>query len=368
MRAALLVSSLALLLLGSGGVGADEGRVFRCATPGEVRTALESAGPGDTILLEGGTRYEIDRSFRLRASGGEGKPIRFTSNDPSGQGRYALITTVEGKKEPDLTAIRVLGAYWELSRLEIGGTRVDRGDGYWDTNGFQLGIYLMGAGSHHNAVEDVHIHHTHNAAVAVRDESHHNTFRRLNIHDVGEWLDEGYNAHEAEGFYIGSSKGVAEAGNKARVHDILIENSVVGPGVLGQYVDIKYGASGVSVRDNVFHCGRKTYNEEIIKVAGFGNHIEGNRFIGSNPRLTRYIHIFTRKTRDPVRVDYGGSKDVPVPSGRDNTVVNNVFIADVSHIRPVDIDVESDVRSSLRVEGNRLESPDGNATTKRNNM
>ena len=203
-----------------------------------------------------------------------------------------------------------------------------RDNNYWDTHGFRIGLYLSGPGSHNNVVEDIHIHHTHNTAVAVRNLSHHNTFRRMNIHHIGEWLDEDYNAHEGEGFYIGSSKGRNEAGNRARVHDILIEDSILGPGLLGQYLDFKYASSFVTARNNILYCEEKSYNEEVVKLAGFANRIEGNEFIGSSASLTRYIHVLNKKTADPVRVDYLDQKNIPAPTGRDNVIVNNVFYTD----------------------------------------
>mgnify|MGYP001552539597 CR=1 FL=1 len=334
-----------------------ESQVFRCATSADVHAALKSVGPGDTILLEGGRVYETDASFILRASGTEEKPIRFTSEDPSGADRYAVITTVDGRKEPDLVAITLKGAWWEMSRIEIAGTRIPLEEGYWDTNGFRIGLYLQGAGSHHNRVEDLRIHHTHNTAVAVRDESHHNQFRRMHIHHAGEWLDADYNAHEGEGFYLGSSKGVAERGNNARAHDILIEDNVLGPGLLGQYVDIKYGVSSVTVRNNTFHCSEKAYNEEVVKIAGFGNRIENNDFVGDHTNLARYIHVFNKKTADPVLVDYKGKTGIPAPTGRDNTIVNNRFYTDRQDLKAVESDLRDDDRSTLYLENNRVLPP-----------
>jgi hypothetical protein len=340
---------------------AEGGRIHPCADSEDVYRALKLVQPGDTVLLEGGKRYEIDSSFVLKASGTEDARIRFSSEDPAGQGRYAIISTVGGKKEPGLAAIKLRGAYWDLSRIEISGTRVPLEAGYWDTNGFQLGLYLQSPNAHHNVIEDLHIHHTHNAAVAVRDESHHNTFRRMNIHHIGEWLDKDYNAHEGEGFYLGSSKSYTEEGNKAKVHDILIEDSVIGPGLLGQYVDIKYGASSVTVRNNVLHCGEKAWNEEVIKLAGYANLIEHNHFVGSNENLTRYIHLFKKKMKDPVRVDYLGQQNVPAPSGRDNKILNNVFYTDDANVVAVRSDLAADDRSSTRIEGNRIEPLDNGA-------
>ena len=309
---------------------ANEATLYECPTSKCVYQTLKIIKPGDTLMLEGGKVYEINKSFKLEASGSKDNRITFSSKDKSSQHRHAIISTVGGKKEENLTAIKVTGSFWDLSRLEISGKRIPLKTNYWDVNGFRIGLYLDGAAE--NNIEDIHIHHTHNAAVAIRKESHHNSFRRVNIHHIGEWLNKDYNAHEGEGFYIGSSKGMDKAGNKARVHDILIEDSIIGPGVLGQYVDIKYGASAVTVRQNTFNAWEIPYNEEIIKLAGFANHIVNNNFIGSHQRLKQYIYLVNKKTKNPVRVDYRGLKNIPAPSGRDNTIANNTFYTDNQHV------------------------------------
>ena len=77
---------------------ADEGRIHRCATSDEVRAALEVVEPGDTIMLDGGTVYEIDRSLRLRAQGTADERITLTSHDAGGEGRYAVISTPGQRK------------------------------------------------------------------------------------------------------------------------------------------------------------------------------------------------------------------------------------------------------------------------------
>jgi len=357
---------LCLLLANVNVLHAGEYRIHHCATSEDVRKALKMVEPGDTIMLQGGNVYEIDESLELRAHGTNGARITLKSEDSGGQDRYAVITTVGQRKEEDLVAVSLTGSFWNVSRLEIAGKKVPLGEGYWDTNGFRIGLYLLGRGSHHNVVEDIHIHHTHNAAVAIRDESHSNTFRRMKIHHIGEWLSSDYNAHEGEGFYIGSSKGVNQAGNKARVHDILIEDSVLGPGLLGQYVDMKYATSRVTVRNNTFHCGEKSYNEEVVKLAGFANLIENNTFVGSSESLTRYIHIFNKKTAEPVRVDYLGEKNIPAPTGRDNTVVSNVFYSNDSRVQVVQNDLAEDDRASFTLEKNRIESLDAYLETEEN--
>lgn len=350
-----LLISLCLLIADINVLHASDGRTYQCATSEDVYKALETVKAGDTIMLEGGNVYELEESFELRASGSDSRRISLTSEDSTGQDRYAVISTVGQRKEENLVALSLSGSFWNVSRIEIAGKKVPIGKDHWETNGFRLGLYLLGSGSHHNVIEDVHIHHTHNAAVAVRDESHHNIFRRMNIHHIGEWLDEDYNAHEGEGFYIGSSKGIKEAGNKARVHDILIEDSVLGPGLLGQTIDIKYAASRVTVQNNVLYCDEKSYNEEVVKLAGFANVIKNNKFIGSNDSLTRYIHIFNKETDDPVRVDYRGQKNIPAPTGRDNKVVNNVFYTDDPEILAVKNDLAAIDRSSVLLEKNRIE-------------
>jgi len=355
---AALAIALSLLVVGGDLLYAAGNRTYQCNTSEDVHKALEAVGPGDTIMLQGGRVYEIDESFLLRANGTESDRIYFTSKDDTGQDRFAVISTLGQKKEENLVAISLRGSFWNISRIEIAGKRVPIGEEYWDTNGFRIGLYLEGLESHHNVVEDVHIHHTHNAAVAIRDQSHHNTFRRMRIHHIGEWLAADYNAHEGEGFYIGSSKGFDQQGNKAIVHDILIEDSILGPGLLGQYIDLKYAASNVTARNNILHCGEKSYNDEVVSMAGYANLIEANKFVGSSEGRTRYIRIFNKQTKVPVRVDYQGQKNIPAPTGRDNKVINNVFFTNNPDILLVKNEVRESDRSSLVIENNRVEPLD----------
>jgi len=356
MTAVLILAACLLLAVGS--VSAGQGEVYRCASSEDVYKALKTVKAGETIMLEGGKVYEIDKSFMLEASGSEGKRITLTSEDSAGQGRYAVVSTIDQRKEENLVAFRLTGSFWNLSRLEITGKKMPLDEGFWDTHGFRIGLYLSGFGAHHNVIEDIQIHHTHNTAVAIRDQSHHNSFRRMKIHHIGEWLDKGYNAHEGEGFYIGSSKGFDQEGNKAIVHDILIEDSVLGPGLLGQYIDLKYAASNVTARNNILYCGEKSYNDEVVSMAGYANLIEGNKFVGSSDGRTRYIRIFNKKTKVPVRVDYLDQKDIPAPTGRDNKVINNVFYTDNPEILVVKNELKAGDRTSAVIENNPIEPLD----------
>ncbi len=350
----LLMISVSLLIAGTNVLYANAYRTYQCITSEDVHMALKVVVPGDTIMLQGGKVYEIDKSFELFANGSENNRIHFTSQDSTGQGRYAVISTVGQKKEEDLVALRLHGSFWNISKLEIAGRKIPLDEGYWDINGFRIGLYLSGSKAHDNLIEDVHIHHTHNTAVAIRDQSHDNSFRRMKIHHIGEWLSEDYNAHEGEGFYIGSSKGFDQQGNKAIVNNILIEDSVLGPGLLGQYIDLKYATSYVTVRNNVFFCDEKSYNEEVVKLAGYANTITANKFVGSSENLTRYVHIFNKKTRVPVRVDYLDQKDIPAPTGRDNLVLDNTFYTDDANIIIVKNDDIDGDHSSNRIENNSI--------------
>ena len=125
--------------------------------------------------------------------------------------------------------------------------------------------------------------------------------------------------------------------------------------MLGQFIDLKYAASFVTVRNNVLHCDEKSYNEEVVKLAGYANRVTANTFVGSNESLTRYIHVFSKKTDHPVRVDYRGQKDIPSPTGRDNVIFDNVFYTDDPRIEAVRNDVPAPYRSSVRIENNRVE-------------
>ena len=118
----LLIASINLLY-------ASGNRTFQCNTSEEVHKALKAVQPGDTIMLQGGRVYEIDKSFELFTNGTENSRIRFTSQDGTGQGRYAVITTVGQKKEEDLVALKLHGSFWSVSKLEIAGTRVPLTEG-----------------------------------------------------------------------------------------------------------------------------------------------------------------------------------------------------------------------------------------------
>jgi len=345
---ALIILSLSCLFISD--VIAKEAKIYECSTSKCIHQTLNVIQDGDSLILEGGKVYETRKSFKLEANGTKNKRITFTSQDNTGQNRQAIISTVNGMKEKNLVAMKVTGSYWNISNIEVTGKRVPLQQGYWDVNGFRIGLYLDGA--RYNNIRDVHIHHTHNAAVAIRNESHHNKFKKMHIHHIGEWLGKDFNAHEGEGFYIGSSKGRDKAGNKARVHDILIEDSIIGPSVLGQYVDIKYGASEVIVRQNTFNVWEQGYNEEIIKLAGFANRIENNKFIGSYPRLKQYIHLLNKKTKQPILIDYRGQKQIPSPTGRDNTIISNKFYGNRANILMLKNDLKATDLSTLTNKGN----------------
>lgn len=228
---------------------------YICSTVNDVYEALKEIRPGETIILDGGKVYQINKSFKLKASGKKNRRITFTSKDRSGKGRYAVISTVGGKKEDMMTAISVRGSYWNISKIEITGKRKPTKKGYWDTHGFRIGLYLKGAS--YNIIEDIHVHDTHNTGIAVRTESNYNTFRRINVHHTGDWLNEKHDAHVGEGIYVGSSASFEEAGKKAIVNHLVIEDSVFGPGTVGQFVDLKYATSFCDVRNNIFYCNAK---------------------------------------------------------------------------------------------------------------
>ncbi len=101
---AALVISMSLLVAGANVLYAGGHRTYQCSTSEHVREALKVVGPGDTIMLQGGRVYEIDKSFVLDANGSDSSRINFTSQDGTGQGRHAVISTVGQKKEKDLVA------------------------------------------------------------------------------------------------------------------------------------------------------------------------------------------------------------------------------------------------------------------------
>jgi hypothetical protein len=65
-------------------------------------------------------------------------------------------------------------------------------------------------------------------------------------------------------------------------------------------------------------------------------------------------------------VDYLGEKAIPAPTGRDNTVVSNVFYSNDSRVQVVQNDLAEADRASFTLEKNRVESLDVYLETERN--
>ena len=134
-----LIISLPLLIANINVLYASGNRIYQCATSKDVYKALDTVKPGDTIMLQGGKVYEIDKSFKLYANGSDRSRITLTSKDSTDLGRYAVISTVGQKKEEDLVALRLSGSFWNISRIEITGKKVSLDKDYWNTHGFRIG-------------------------------------------------------------------------------------------------------------------------------------------------------------------------------------------------------------------------------------
>ena len=104
IRLSPLLILLSLLIVNVDLLYASGNRTFECATSEDVYKALNAVKPGDTIVLQGGNVYEIDKSFELKTHGLDNNRITLTSKDSTGQGRYAVISTVRQKKEESLVA------------------------------------------------------------------------------------------------------------------------------------------------------------------------------------------------------------------------------------------------------------------------
>ena len=133
-----LIFSFSLLIANINVLYASDNDIYQCATSKDVYDALDTVKPGDTIMLQGGKVYEIDKSFKLHANGSDKNRITLTSKDSTGQGRYAVISTVDQKKKEDLVAIKLSGSFWNISRIEITGKKVSLDKGYWNTHGLEL--------------------------------------------------------------------------------------------------------------------------------------------------------------------------------------------------------------------------------------
>ncbi|WP_301130436.1 right-handed parallel beta-helix repeat-containing protein [Streptomyces cacaoi] len=208
----------------------------------ELKEALASASPGDTVQLADGT---YSGTFRTTRAGTESEPVTLTGSADA--------------------VLKASGGY---------GLHLD-GAGHWNLRGFtvtggQKGIVMDGADGVH--IEGVTVHDLDMEAVHWRNSSSDGSIRDSTIRDTG---------HDGrgmgEGVYVGSAGGTGDDGDRS--DNILIADNTLGPGIGGENIDIKEGTTGARITGNTFDGSGLTganYDDSWVDIKGNDVLVENN--------------------------------------------------------------------------------------------
>ncbi|WP_078856994.1 right-handed parallel beta-helix repeat-containing protein [Streptomyces sp. NBRC 109706] len=214
--------------------------VIEVGNANELRAALTSVGPGDTIQLAAGVYSGV---FRATTPGTAGAPITLTG--------------------PADAQLRSNGGGY--------GLHLD-GASHWNLRGFtvtggQKGIVTDAADEVH--IDSVTVHGLTMEAVHFRNSSSNGSLTNSTIYDTG---NDGRGM--GEGVYVGSAGGTGD-----RSDNILIRGNTLGPGIGGENIDIKEGTSGARIIDNTFDGSGLTganYDDSWVDIKGNDVLVEGN--------------------------------------------------------------------------------------------
>jgi hypothetical protein len=191
--------------------------------PGDdFRGAMQGLGPGDTLIMHGGT-YSLSGYFELDLAGTASRPITIRA----AAGEQPLIHyDGDGQNIVNIVAARFL----VLDGIEFSGG--SRGIRLIDTSDFTM--------------RNCHVHDTAANAISANDVG--NDYARLAF--VHNEID--HAGGTAEGFYLGCND------DGCRVHDSIVANNYIhdldGADVSqGDGIEIKAGSYANVVRDNVIH-------------------------------------------------------------------------------------------------------------------
>ena len=252
---ALLSASTAVVALGvvwattASGVASEQGTaavVVSVSDAGELKEALDSAEPGQTIELADGT---YAGNFKITRPGERENRIILTGSSD------AVLTSPSG------------GGY---------GLHVDSAS-HWTIHGVtvtggQKGV--MVDGSDYVVLDSLTVHDLTMEGVHFRKSSSHGVLKNSTVRDTGT---DGRGM--GEGVYVGSANTLDDKSDQVR-----IENNTIGPRVRGENVDIKEGTTGGLVSGNTFHGDGLTnthYDDSWVDVKGNDYVIENNTGVGT---------------------------------------------------------------------------------------
>ncbi|MFI8356302.1 right-handed parallel beta-helix repeat-containing protein [Streptomyces cyaneofuscatus] len=237
---ALLAAALATGGLALTAAPAHAAAVIDVSTAAQLKSALTTVSPGDTIRLADGT---YTGNFKATRPGTSGARITLTGSS------RAVLTAGGGY------GLHLNGAsYWTVHGVTI--------------KGGQKGI--MADTANGVVIDSVTVHDLDMEGVHFRKSSRDGVLKNSRIYDTGQ-----NGRGMGEGVYVGTANDLSDRSDNAQ-----ILNNTIGPDVRGENVDIKEGTTGARIIGNTFDGNGLTganYDDSWVDVKGNNVLVEGNR-------------------------------------------------------------------------------------------
>lgn len=237
---ALLAAALATGGLALTAAPAHAAAVIDVSTAAQLKSALTTVSPGDTIRLADGT---YTGNFKATRPGTSGARIILTGSSK------AVLTAGGGY------GLHLNGAsYWTVHGVTI--------------KGGQKGI--MADTANGVVIDSVTVHDLDMEGVHFRKSSRDGVLKNSRIYDTGQ-----NGRGMGEGVYVGTANDLSDRSDNAQ-----ILNNTIGPDVRGENVDIKEGTTGARIIGNTFDGNGLTganYDDSWVDVKGNDVLVEGNR-------------------------------------------------------------------------------------------
>lgn len=219
---------------------AEAAQVIEVSTAAQLKSALASASPGDTIHLADGT---YTGNFKTATAASSGARITLT-------GSSKAVLQANGGYGFHLNG----ASYWTVQGLTV--------------TGGQKGIMIDSAKG--VVVDTVTVHGLDMEGVHYRNSSTDGTIKNSKIYDTG---NDGRGM--GEGVYVGTAGGTSDKSDR-----IQITGNTIGPDVGGENIDIKEGTTGARITGNTFDGSGLTganYDDSWVDVKGNDVLVENNR-------------------------------------------------------------------------------------------
>ncbi|MEV7285840.1 right-handed parallel beta-helix repeat-containing protein [Streptomyces sp. NPDC093252] len=213
--------------------------IIDVSTAAQLKSALTTVRPGDTIRLADGT---YTGNFKALVPGTSGARISLTGS------ARAVLTAGGGN------GLHLNGAsYWTVSGLTI--------------TGGQKGIMIDAATG--VVVDGVTVHNLDMEGVHFRTSSTDGLIRNSWIYDTGN-----NGRGMGEGVYVGTANTLTDRSDRVQIRD-----NTIGPDVGGEAIDIKEGTTGAQIVGNTFDGLGLTganYDDSWVDVKGNDVLVENN--------------------------------------------------------------------------------------------